>query len=191
MKIHVHLLGLLLVIVGCNMLQPVKDLATHHVLDPLVPDRKLSLRVPAIAVNRPSLPEYLDQQQLVSRAGGDLVLSDHHLWAEPLDASMARVTASNLSRLTGSMNIQTVASFTTLDYTDLLEIHVARFEPDTANHMIFEGTWKLQSVNGRESHAHFFRFEFQFLVFPDPMTGRITAMNEALERLARQIGRNL
>lgn len=173
------------------MLQPVKDLSVNHVLDPLVPDRDLTLSAPAIAVKRPSLPGYLDRQQLVTLSGGNLVLSDHHLWAEPLDVALARVTASNLSRLTGSMNIQTVASFTTLDYTDLLEIRVSQFEPDATNRMILQGTWKLQPVNGRETHAHFFRLIVPIPVTPDAMTGRITAMNQALERLSRQIASNL
>ena len=187
MKIHLLLFGLMLILSGCGMLQPVKDLSIHHVLEPLVPDRALTASSPAIAVNRPSLPSYLDRLQLVTRAGGELVLSDHHLWAEPLDAALARVTASNLSRLTGSMNVQTVASFTTLDYTNLLEIQVAQFEPDTANHMILQGTWKLQPVSGQESHSHFFHIEVPIATTPDVMTGRVTAMNQALERLARQI----
>ena len=191
MKLHVLLTGVLLVLASCNMLQPVKDLAIHHVLDPVVPDRNLTLSRPAIALRRPSLPGYLDRQQLVTLADGVLLLSDHHLWAEPLDTALARVTASNLSRITGSMNIQTVASFTSLDYTDLLEIQVARFEPDAANQMIFQGTWKLQPVNRKETHVHFFRIEVPIPFAPDVMTSRVTAMNQALERLARQIARNL
>lgn len=191
MKHHLLLPGVLLILGGCNLLQPVKDLSIHHVLDPLVADRALSASTPAIAVNRPSLPSYLDRQQLVSRAGGQLVLSDRHLWAEPLDAALARVTASNLSRLTGSMNIQTVAGFTTLDYTTLLEIQVAQFEPDAANQMILQGTWKLQPVNGRQTHTRYFHIAVPVPATADVMTGRVTAMNQALERLARDIARSL
>ena len=191
MKHHLLLPGVLLMLSSCNMLQPVKDLSIHHVLDPLVADRALTSSAPAIAVNRPSLPSYLDRQQLVTRAGGQLVLSDHHLWAEPLDAALARVTASNLSRLTGSMNIQTVAGFTSLDYSELLEIQVAQFEPDAANHMILQGTWKLQPVSGRQSHTRFYHIEVPIPATADVMTGRVTAMNQALERLARDIAGSL
>ena len=192
MKPHLFLPAvLLLLLTSCHLLQPVKDLAIHHVLDPLVPDRELTASSPAIAVSRPALPNYLDRQQLVTRAGGELRLSDRHLWAEPLDAALARVTVSNLSRLTGSMNIQTVAAFTTLDYSELLEIQVAQFEPDAANQMVFQGTWKLQPVSGREARSHYFHIEVPVPVTPEAMSGRVTAMNQALERLARDIARSL
>ena len=179
--------SLLLFLTGCSALQPVKDLAVRHVLDPMVPDRPLSAETPAIAVKRASLPSYLDRLQLVTRTHGELVLSELDLWGEPLDAAVARVTASNLSRLTGSMNIQPVQNFTTLDYTALLELKVAEFEPDAANLLSLRGTWKLQPVNGKETRTHFFDIQIPILATPNPMSGRVTAMNQALERLARQI----
>ena len=38
------------------------------------------------------------------------------------------------------MNIQPVENFTALDYTNLLELKIARFEPDASNQMILQGT---------------------------------------------------
>jgi uncharacterized lipoprotein YmbA len=189
MKIHYLLSGLLLGLTACGVLQPVKDLAVHHVLEPLVPDRDLTTATPAIAVNRPSLPSYLDRLQMVTRAGGELVLSDHDLWAESLGTAISRVTASNLSRLTRSMNIQPVENFVTLDYTTLLELKIARFDPDTSNQMILQGTWKLQPVTGKETRTRYFHIIVPVPATPDTMTGRVTAMNQALELLARQIAR--
>lgn len=187
MKLYLLPLGLLLTLTGCGVLKPVKDTSTQHLLDPLVPDRTLIASSPAIAINRPSLPNYLDRQQLVTRTGGELMLSKLDLWAEPLDAAISRVTASNLSRLTGSMNIQTVESFTTLDYTTLLELKIDRFEPDAAHQMILQGTWKLQPVTGQETSTNFFRLSVPMPATASPMAVRITAMNQALEQLARQI----
>lgn len=187
MNLRLLLPALLLVSSGCRMLQPVKDLSVHHVLEPLVPDRSLTSATPAIAVSRPTLPGYLDRQQMVTRTKGELVLSEHDLWAESLGTGLARVTASNLSRLTGSMNIQPVENFITMDYHSLLEIKVAQFEPDASNQMIFQGTWKLQPVNGKESRTRYFHLSVPVPSTPDIMTGRINAMNQTLERLARQI----
>jgi uncharacterized protein len=181
------LISLLPVLCGCSALQPVKDSATHRVLDPLVPDRALTTSVPAIAINRPSIPSYLDRMQLITRSEGQLMMSKLDLWAEPLDAAISRVTASNLSRLTGSMAIRPVENFTTLDYTFLLELQISRFDPDTASQMIFQGTWKLQPVSGGEASAHFFRIAVPIPSSPSSMAGRVVAMNEALERLAREI----
>ena len=188
-KRHLTFSLLLLTFTSCSVLQPVKDSAIQHVLDPLVPDRALTAARPAMAVNRPSLPAYLDSQQLVTRANGQLKMSNRDLWGEPLDAGISRVMASNLSRLTGSMNIQPVASFTSLDYTTLLELKIAQFEPDAANELILEGTWKLQPVTGKETSAHFFRLRIPVPPDPSAMSARVTAMNQALEQLARQIVR--
>ena len=189
MNMRLLTFSLLLTFTGCSVLQPVKDSAIQHVLDPLVPDRALTAARPAMAVNRPSLPAYLDSQQLVTRANGQLKMSNRDLWGEPLDAGISRVMASNLSRLTGSMNIQPVASFTSLDYTTLLELKIAQFEPDAANELILEGTWKLQPVTGKETSAHFFRLRIPVPPDPSAMSARVTAMNQALEQLARQIVR--
>lgn len=187
MNIYTFSSVLLLALTGCGVLKPVKDLAVHHLLDPTVPDRTLTAETPAVAVKRTSLPSYLDRIQLVTRADGELVLSDANLWAEPLDAGISRVIASNLCRLTGSMNIQPVQNFTTLDYATLLELKVAEFEPDAGNHIVFQGTWRLQPVNGKEARTHFFRILIPMPATPNPMSGRVGAMNQALESLARQI----
>lgn len=177
----------LLALTACSTFKPVKDSAIRHLLEPLVPDRVLTAATPAIAINRPAIPSYLDRMQLVTLHDGQLVMSQLHLWAESLDLAIARVMASNLSRLTGSKNIQPVENYTTLDYTQLLELRITQFEPDTANQMILQGTWKLQPVTGKETSSHFFRLSVPIPIAAPPMTGRVTAMNQALERLSRQI----
>ncbi|MBC8126367.1 MAG: membrane integrity-associated transporter subunit PqiC [Gloeobacteraceae cyanobacterium ES-bin-144] len=172
-------------IISCGVLRPVKDAAAYHLLDPLVPARTLSSATPAIAIQRPALPGYLDRQQWVTRSGGQLMMSSVELWGEPLDMGISRVTASNLSHLTGSMNIQPVENFTTLDYTSLLEIRITRFEPDEAKQLILEGTWKLQPVNSTAARSHYFSLKIP-LTNPSA-SARMAGMNTALEMLARQI----
>ncbi len=178
---------ILLFLPNCGLLVPVKDTAVDRLLTPLVPDRTLTEQSPAIAIKRPSLPSYLDRQQLITRSNGSLMIRQLDIWAEPLDVGISRVTASNLSRLTGALNIQPVENFTTLDYTKLLEIRIAQFEPNTSNQMIFQGTWKLESVSGQTDRTHFFRIVVPIPETSNPMTAHVAAMDEALEQLARQI----
>ena len=182
-----YCLPVLLLLASCSAFKPVKDSSVRHVLEPLVPDRTLASATPAIAIKRPSIPSYLDQMQLITRTKGQLMVSKLDLWAEPLDAAIARVMASNLSRLTNSTNIQPVENFATLDYTTLLEMNIAQFEPDDANQMILQGTWRRQPVTGKETSGHFFRIIVPLPVSDAPMSARVTAMNQALEQLARQI----
>jgi uncharacterized lipoprotein YmbA len=193
-------LTLPLLLVSCGALQPVEDKAVNHLLDPVIADSGAAGASPAIAISRPSLPSYLDRQQLVSRTGdGRVQMNGYHLWAEPLDAAISRITAINLGRLTRSLNIQPVENFVTLDYQSLLEIRISRFEPDESNHMILECTWKLQQVNGRvaDTRAFLTRVPISNLETSETsgsakdLSGRIAAMNEALGRLAREIARTL
>jgi len=177
---------------SCGVLRPVKDTSVHHLLDAAVPDRRITGASPAVAISRPSLPSYLDRQQLVSRTGdGELKMNSYHLWSEPLDSAISRVTATNLGRLTNSLNIQPVENFVTLDYQSLLEIRVARFEPDASGNVTLDCTWKLQPVAGRIAATRPFTTVVAIPGQPTsptgPQSGRVTAMNEALARLAREI----
>lgn len=184
-----------LLAVSCGVLKPVKDASVNHVLDAVVPERAVTGSSPAVAIARPSLPGYLDRQQLVSRgADGRIMMNSDQLWAEPLDAGISRVTAINLGRLANSLNIQPVETFITMDYDRLLEIRVARFEPDAAGKLVLECTWKLQPVSGRVASPRNFRSVIAVPELRDslgPQAERIAAMNEALARLAREIAREL
>ncbi len=187
-------LVLTLLATACGVLKPVKDTSVFHLLDPAVPERRITGSTPAVALVRPSLPSYLDRQQLVSRSGdGQLQMNSYHLWSEPLDSAISRVTATNLARLKNSLNIQPVEAFVTLDYQSLLEIRVSRFEPDATNNLIFECTWKLQPVSGRLTATRSFRTRIPIAPTTDSknLTPRITAMNEAIARLAREIANAL
>lgn len=194
---HMKAIALLPVLLAasCGVLKPVKDASVNHVLDAVVPERTVTGSSPAVAIARPSLPGYLDRQQLVSRgADGRVLMNSFQIWAEPLDTGMSRVTALNLGRLVNSLNIQPVETFVTLDYDRLLEIRVARFEPDATGNLVLECTWKLQPVSGRVTTPRNFRTAIAVPGPSDPLGPQaelVAAMNEALARLAREIARGL
>ncbi len=179
---------------SCNVLKPVKDTSVTYLLDPAVGDRSLTSATPAVAINRPSLPSYLDRQQIVTRVkAGELKMSNYHLWAEPLDTGISRVVSMNLSRLKGSSNIQPIDNFVTLEYTKLLELRISQFEPSDHDHVVLACTWKLQPVRGLPLQPRNFRTEVPFAPGTDKLdlSPRIAAMNEALARLSREIARSL
>lgn len=197
MKTPILILVLPLLFAACSILQPVKDAAVYHLLDPAIPARTITGSRPAIAVARPALPGYLDRQQLVLRSGdGLLKMNPYQVWGEPLDAAISRVMAQNLGRLTNSLNIQPIENFITLDYQSLLEIQVSRFEPDADGHLVLECTWKLQPVAGRVANTRSFATSVP-MPRSGPMasrafgSGQTAAMSEALAQLARAIARAL
>ena len=177
----------LLLLLGCTTFRPVKDQAVRHLLEPLAPDRSLAASTPAIAIGRVALPEYLDDEHLVTRRDGVLEISGLDQWAEPLDTSVARVIAANLSRSTGSMNIQPVGRFTSLDYTHLLELRISRFDPDESGALLLQGTWRLQPVSGGEARNRFFRILAPIQEPVSDAKNRVKAMNQALLQLSREI----
>ncbi len=194
MKTPILALVVTLFLASCNVLKPVKDTSVHHLLDAAIPEQKATAATPAIAISRPALPSYLDRQQLVSRSsGGTLQMNSYHLWAEPLDAAISRVTSLNLGRLTHSLNIQPVENFVTLDYTSVLEIRISRFEADPSNTVVLECTWKLQPVAGAVASLHPFTSRVAVASTGEALdlSTRVTAMNEALAQLAREIARSL
>ncbi len=198
MKTYLSALVLPLLIGSCSVLKPVEDAPVNHLLEPLVPQRRITGSSPTVAIARPALPGYLDRSELVIRSGeGTLKMNPYQLWAEPLDSAISRVTALNLGRLTNSLNIQPVESFITLDYEWLLEIRITRFEPNGSGQVILECTWKLQpATSKRVANTRSFSTSVPMpppapSTSPEDHSGQPAAMNEALARLAREIARSL
>ena len=197
MKTLIFALFIPLLLGSCNVLKPVEDTSVTQLLDPVIPERRITGSSPAVAIARPALPSYLDRQQLVTRSDdGELVMNRLHVWAEPLASGISRVTAINLSRLANSMNIQPVENFITIDYQTLLEIRIVRFEPDPSGNLILECTWKIQPVTGRLATIRSFSTSVPVVKpvtkeSPTMQIGQAAAMNEALGRLAREINRAL
>jgi uncharacterized lipoprotein YmbA len=177
---------------SCSLLMPVRDTSIRHRLEPTVPDGLAKTSSPSVAIARASLPAYLDHEELVTRdAGGELQTHDSHLWSESLDTGISRVIATNLRRLTHSKTILPVDDFIALDYSHLVELRITQFDPDAAGNLILRCTWKAQPVTGSEVKPQSFSAVIPIPPTKAPMTGRITAMNEALEQLARAIARAL
>lgn len=179
---------LMLLIAGCSLGRPVVDESVNHLLDPTVPERTPDLAQPAIAIAVPSLPPYLDRKELVTRGtDGQLAVHDNQLWSEPLDASIARIVAENLRRLTGSTNIQPARNFVSRDYSALVEMRIDRFDPSSDGQLLLECTWKLQPTDDSLTTPEAFQTSVPIAQGSTPMAGRVAAMNEALARLSRKI----
>jgi uncharacterized lipoprotein YmbA len=190
MKHFLLLISLLLS--SCSLLMPVRDTSVRHRLEPTVPDRSSKASSPSVAIARASLPAYLDREELVTRdAGGELQKHDSHLWSESLDTGIARVVSTNLRRLTGSRAILPIDDFIALDYSHLVELRITQFDPDATGNLILRCTWKAQPVKGGDVKPKSFITAIPISVTTPSMTSRITAMNEALEQLARVIAKSL
>ncbi len=185
-----------LLLPACSFIQPVEDDPVRHILESTVSGRTPLGANPAVAVANPSLPPYLERVELVTRTGdGRVKIHEDDLWSEPLDAGITRVVADNMRKLTGSTNVQPSKNFIGRDYSELVEIRIDRFDPLPGGNLLLECTWKVQPIGGGDASPRAFRTEVPVAPTADdainPMSGRIVAMNEALERLSRKIAGSL
>lgn len=179
---------------ACSVLKPIDDDPVRHILESPISGRTPTSSSPAVAIARPSLPPYLERSEMITRTGdGRLEIHEKDLWSEPLDGGISRVVADNLRRLTGSTNIQPSGNFITRDYSYLVEIRIERFDPLPDGSLRMECTWKLQPVNGGDASPKAFRTTIPIAPSGDSpnLSGRITAMNEALAQLSRTIAKSL
>jgi uncharacterized protein len=91
----------LMLLVGCAGNAP----SRYYALNSLPGENKVqgASQAPCISVGIGpiKLPEYVNRLQIVNRTSpNELVLSNFHLWAEPLGDSVPRVLGENISRLT-------------------------------------------------------------------------------------------
>lgn len=181
---------------ACTILQPISDDPVRHLLESTVSARTPTGARPSIAIARPSLPPYLERVELVTRTGdGRLKIHEKDLWSEPLDAGISRVIADNLRKITGSTNIQPSTNFITQDYSALIEIRFERLDPTPDGSLLLECTWKLQPIAGGDASPKAFRTLVPIAPASEgssnKMSGRIVAINQALEQLSRRIARSL
>jgi uncharacterized lipoprotein YmbA len=181
-----------MLLAGCSLLPPVADVPVRHLLDSSLNGKDQRTSSPVVAIARPSLPPYLERNELVTRVtAGRLSIHENDLWAEPLDAAIARVIAENLRHRTGSANIQPSGSFIGHDYSSVVEIRIDRFDPSSAGVLLLECTWKIQSVKGSGDLTKTFQTEVNFNSHADPIPNRVKAMNEALDQLSEEIAKSL
>jgi uncharacterized lipoprotein YmbA len=97
----VVLTGLLFALAACNVVQPAQEDPTRYFVlsDPAVPPGQAPAPSAGVRIGLKTvrLEGYLRRKQIVVRTGGnEIQFRDYRLWAEPLDAAIARVLRSRL-----------------------------------------------------------------------------------------------
>jgi uncharacterized protein len=162
-----------------------------YLLNPLAPADGISAaskaeRGPVIGLGPISLPKYLDQPQIVSRASRhQLVLGDFDRWAEPLQENVSRVLAENLSLLipTDHLLVQEWPRSVTLDYQ--VRVDVRHFDGWLGGESALIARWSILDPTARELLS-------RTSYLNAPTGGRdyeamVVTMNQLLETLSRDI----
>jgi hypothetical protein len=140
-----------------------------------------------LGVGPVDLPERLNRLQILTLAGpNEVKISQFSQWAEPLDKSVNRVLAENLSRLipTNQVFLYPWSTRTAVDFQ--VEIDVIRFEGQIGDQVSLAARWRLLDSSGREVGAP--RLSQYTQPTPDNTTeALVSAMSQTLGALSRDI----
>jgi len=140
--------------------------------------------VPRVVVKSIQLANYLDQGGLVIKTGDvQLVVTQQHRWAEPLDAGIERYLNRKLS--TGS-ETSNQAPGSILNLTLVLDA----FESQGFEHVIASGHWILSSSDSSQTMLQS-AFHYEIPIHPQNYPGIIHGMSALLDRISENIGSSL
>jgi uncharacterized lipoprotein YmbA len=141
---------------GCSILSPQPDRSRFYVLTASVdqsapPDATSGL---ALGFGPVKFPDYLDRSQMVTRvAPNQVVYSDVHRWAEPLDRNFSRVMNENLTRLLNTDRIVSLPTFVPVAVQFDIPMEILRFESDDQGVVELAARWAIRSGNGKLLYA--------------------------------------
>ena len=143
----------------------------------------------SICVGPVLMAEYLDRKQLSVRDGGNEVLySEFHRWAEPLDAAFSRVLVENLSLLLGTSRIDVFPwkSPAPVDYQ--VRFMLLRFNGEPGGNAEVKVRWSLEAAGQKEPV-----FDRITSIVEPADSGKhkhlVKAQNKALNKLSREIAK--
>ena len=140
-----------------------------------------------LGVGRITLPERLNRLQIVTQTGeNEIHAADLSQWAEPLEESIPRVLAENLSALVGTERVSTYPWPTKMDVDLWVEMAVIRFEGNAGGDVSLAARWRLIRANGSEAQP------LRLSTYSEPSADRSTealvaAMSRAVASLSRDI----
>jgi len=120
---------------------------TFYTLSPLVNEATVvTPAAPALAVASVTLPELVDRPQLVvPDTGATVVILESHRWAEPLKATIPRLLAENISRLTGADQVTAWPQHASHNADYRLFVDLQRFEV-VGSSVVIDALWQLRST---------------------------------------------
>ncbi len=177
--------GVLLVLGGCLGTPPTRFYTLPPLTDVPAP-AATGTHALTIGVGPVTLPPYLDRPQIVTRSSrAQLHLAELDQWAAPLQDTIARVLAENLSLLmpTARVVLHPWSRTTVIDQQVLIE--VTQFDRTIGGEVVLVARWSLLGTAGQELTTRKARFS-------TPAGGpeyeaTVTAMGRTLAALSRDI----
>jgi uncharacterized lipoprotein YmbA len=166
--------------------------SNYYMLDHIVPVstvRPVSERLEVqLGIGPVTLPEYLNRTQIVQRTGRHGIdIAEYHRWAEPMESSISRVLAENLSDLLITENITPYPRGATFpEYR--VEIDIIQFDSDSIGNVQLTARWAL--LQGRnDNQISWKKFSIKRPIAGQGYPGMVSAMSLILYDFSREIAR--
>lgn len=177
----------LIMLAGCASSRP----TSFYVLTALPSSETMmraseATRGPAVGLGPVTLPKYLDRSEIVTRASqAKLNLGKFDQWAAPLQHSVSRVLAENLSMLipTDHMVIFPWQRSTSIDYQIVVDI--TRFDGERGEQMVLIARWSIIGTDNKELMMK--KSHFSASPGSQNYEATVTAMSRTLEALSREM----
>lgn len=140
---------------GCGRSQPVR----YYVLAPVAtPSGAVAAqavtRAPVVGVRRVEIPDYLDREAIVTRAGANEIgISDFERWGAPLRDALTQVIAENLRALLPGGRVVVSPWARTAPIEHEVDVQVVRFEGRLGADCTLAARWSVIRTAGRETVA--------------------------------------
>jgi len=139
---------------ACTLIETRPDPSKFYVLD-AVPATKPANRWPfALAVSRVQTPSYLDQAQIVSRAGESRVtFSEFNRWLEPMDKGATRVFSNALAAHLGADRVALEPGLDVYRDGVLVQLQLLRLDGELGGTVTANARWRISSVHSAATLA--------------------------------------
>jgi uncharacterized lipoprotein YmbA len=142
---------------------------------------------PVIGIGPITVPEYLDQPQIVVQASAyRFELAEGHRWAEPLQENLRRVLMENLSLLMGTDRIETYPWRRSPGVEFQIAVEIIEFNAATDNLVTLAARWSVRNKNGAMV-VPIRRSQIRVPASAPDYEAIVAAHSEALARLSREI----
>ena len=177
---------------GCSPLAPRPDPSRFYVLAPIETAAVGTVPGDAALVLGPiTTSAYLQRPQIATRVPPNRIeYSRQSRWAEPLDANVARVLASNLAALLGTEEVYTYPAFPAQDVVLQVSVRIERLERGPSGEAETVAQWTIRDPKRRLDLGA------QRRTITEPgssadMTASVEALSRALGRLSRAIAESI
>lgn len=146
MQRHITILSFVLVMLlaACGRSVPTRYYLLESAEEPVNAD---SLPTRSLRVAHVTVPEYLDRNGIICRSAGttELMISQFHVWAEPVGKGVRRVVQEVLTRplLTAGITVLAPADEAVGDF--VLLVDVQRMDGNFTENAVLEARWMLKN----------------------------------------------